>query len=248
MQERDTKLHPIASIFPAMSEAEFEKLKADIAENGQRESIVYWNQMLVDGRHRLRACQELNIEPMEVELEPSDDPVAYAVSTNLNRRHLKQSQRAMIAAKMATMGEGRPSKTRSNDLFNQDDAAAMLSVSVPTLKRAKYVLDHGSQSLIDAVERTDITVAMAAKLCKACPDKREQSRLVKEGKESIRVYLNPTPHEEASEEVLGDDQYEYQIVKMFSHADYRINTMRKLIDSLNETERAIVSEWFESQA
>lgn len=246
MQERDTKLHPIASIFPAMSEAEFEKLKADIAENGQRESIVYWNQMLVDGRHRLRACQELNIEPMEVELEPSDDPVAYAVSTNLNRRHLKQSQRAMIAAKMATLGKGRP-VNGSNDLII-DDVAALLNISAPSVKRAKCVLENGSQSLIDAVERTDITVAMAAKLCKACPDKREQSRLVKEGKESIRVYLNPTPHEEASEEVLGDDQYEYQIVKMFSHADYRINTMRKLIDSLNETERAIVSEWFESQA
>lgn len=238
------KLHPICEIFPPMAADEFERLKADIQENGQREPITYWNNLLVDGRHRLRACQELGKTPREDEIDPDTDPVAWAISHNLNRRHLKQSQRAMIAAKMATLKHGGDRSKGSNDLLSQDDAAAMLSVSVPTLKRAKYVLDNGSQALIDAVERTDVTVAMAAKLCKACPDKREQSRLVKEGKESIKVYLNPTPHEPPTDDDPDGDKFEYQIVKMFEHADYRINTMRKLVEALSDTERVIVSEWF----
>ncbi len=50
----------------------------------------------------------------------------------------------MIAAKMANLPKGRPENT-SNDVI-QDDAAKLLSVSVPTLQRAKYVLEHGSKS------------------------------------------------------------------------------------------------------
>ena len=109
MQRLEVKLHPVATIFPEMSQEEFENLKADIEANGQRESIVYWNQMLIDGRHRLRACQELMIEPMECELEPDADPVAYALSCNLHRRHLSTTQRSSVAAKLATLKEGRPS-------------------------------------------------------------------------------------------------------------------------------------------
>jgi hypothetical protein len=48
----------------------------------------------------------------------------------------------MIGAKMATLKDGQR-KGSSNDLA-QDDAASLLSVSLPTVKRAKYVLEHGS--------------------------------------------------------------------------------------------------------
>jgi len=51
----------------------------------------------------------------------------------------------MIAAKMATLKRG-SNQHSSNDLSSQDDAAKLLNVSVPTLKRAKYVLENGSMA------------------------------------------------------------------------------------------------------
>jgi len=94
----------------------------------------------------------------------------------------------MIAAKMATLkhGQKKDDSDRSNEL-SQDDAARLLNVSVPTVKRAKHVIEHGSKELVAAVEQLEVTVSLAEKLCKACEDKREQSKLVKQGKAAIKT-------------------------------------------------------------
>jgi hypothetical protein len=252
--------HPVACIFPMMDTKSYEELKQDIAINGVHQSGLLYQGKVLDGRNRYRACCELDIQMswQEVELgEPEDiakfDAIQHVMTHNLHRRHLKQSQRAMIAAKMATLtGSGRPEKG-SNDTFISD-AAALLSVSEPTVKRAKHVLANGCKPLIEAVEDCQITVSMAEKLCKAEPDKREQSRLVKEGKEAIRLFLNPTPHPspEVDDEVVSDedpviqDKYESPIVEMFKHADYRLNTLKMLVNQLSQSERIVMRDWLKS--
>jgi hypothetical protein len=52
---------------------------------------------------------------------------------------LDESQRAMVAAKLANLNEGRPELTTSIDgvKISQPAAAAMLNVSVPSVQRAK---------------------------------------------------------------------------------------------------------------
>ena len=55
--------HPLANIFPTLGKDEFEALKADIKANGQREPISIFLTQVLDGRHRYRACKELELEP-----------------------------------------------------------------------------------------------------------------------------------------------------------------------------------------
>jgi len=50
--------------------------------------------------------------------------------------HLNESQRAMVAARIATLPKGVKKADRSIDL-SQDEAATLLNVSVPSVKRAK---------------------------------------------------------------------------------------------------------------
>ena len=57
------EIHPAATIFPMMTDEEYQGLKNDIAENGQREEIVVWNDQVIDGRNRMQACIELDREP-----------------------------------------------------------------------------------------------------------------------------------------------------------------------------------------
>jgi hypothetical protein len=73
-----------------------------------------------------------------------NDPVGFVVSLNLKRRHLSESQRAMVATKLATFGHGGDrSKSPSGDL-TQAKAADLLNVGKRSVERAAEVRDHGA--------------------------------------------------------------------------------------------------------
>jgi hypothetical protein len=91
---RDYTSHPMTELFPRMTPAEYQSFKEDIAVSGQRLPIYVIGKQVIDGRHRLQACQELGLEP-KIE-DVSDDPFRLLKSLNLERRHLTGQQRAAI--------------------------------------------------------------------------------------------------------------------------------------------------------
>lgn len=101
----DYPIHPAATIFPEMTRDEYEELKKDISENGQREPITIWNGKLIDGS-TFRACRELGRSVQAAELDWDQDPWSYVVSYNLHRRHMTTSERAAVAAKLANLKNG----------------------------------------------------------------------------------------------------------------------------------------------
>lgn len=98
------KIHPVCKVFPDISDDEFQKLKADIEEHGQRDPIIVRKGYILDGKNRLRACTELGIEPVIEEWDGNGASlVAWSVSKNLRRRHLTASQRAALAAELSVL-------------------------------------------------------------------------------------------------------------------------------------------------
>jgi len=196
------EIHPLAELFPPMPDDQYQALKADIAENGQKEDIVFWQDKLVDGRHRLRACLELGVNPDMAELDDASDPYIYVISHNLHRRHLTESQRSMVAGKLATLKRGRPSEENGSiDPFTIEDAANLLSVGTASVKRAKQVIEHGSKAVVDAVESGEIPASFAAKFVTEEPDKKTQTELVKQGKKAMKEHITePSPFVDEKEE------------------------------------------------
>lgn len=94
---RKLKAHKFSNIFPLMEKKDYENLKKDIQENGydKKRPIILYEEEILDGRNRYNVCEELNIEPSFDEYK-GDNPLYYVVSNNLNRRHLNESQRAMV--------------------------------------------------------------------------------------------------------------------------------------------------------
>ena len=172
------KTHPIADIFPMMTGAAFDALCADIKAKGVRVPIVvHPDGRILDGRNRQRACDALGVvAPQETWAGAAGTEVSYVLSLNLARRHLDESQRAMVAARLATLGEGRPKVTASIEAITQPDAAGLLNVSRPSVQRARSVLATGTPDLIAAVDDGAIPVSQGSTLAKASIEK--QARVV----------------------------------------------------------------------
>jgi ParB-like chromosome segregation protein Spo0J len=57
-------VHPIADLFPMMTDEELADLAADIKANGLLHPIVVDKEgALIDGRNRARACEIAGVEP-----------------------------------------------------------------------------------------------------------------------------------------------------------------------------------------
>lgn len=164
------KFHPYAEIFPLLSDDELGELAADIKSFGLRESIWLYDGQILDGRNRFLACQKAKIKPTYRPFKGTEQgALALVVSANIHRRQLTEAQRAMAAARIATLKKGERGnavipgeKDASRDAFNQEGAAERFDVSRSSVQRARKVIDRGSAALQRAVDAGEVPLKKAA--------------------------------------------------------------------------------------
>lgn len=182
------RFHPIAEVFPLMSEDEFARLREDVRAHGLRESIWLYEGQIIDGRNRYKACRQTDTEPHYREwVGDMQSLTAFVISMNLHRRHLSESQRAMVALKLTNLERGNPKFSNSANLQNsvsQSVAAEMLNVSTRTVAAAAKIKDIGVQELVEAVETGEVSIAAAALLTELPPE--EQKEIVALGGEKMQ--------------------------------------------------------------
>jgi len=216
------RIHEAAEIFPPMDDETYSQFKADIESHGQHEAVILWENKILDGRNRYRACTDLGIEVDTCELTECDDPVAYVLSANLHRRHLSTQQRAFVGARARAIydrqakgrqqaagargkegGRGRKKENPSGKISTRvsgngttrDAAGAAVGVSGKTLDKASRVQREGSESLVKACETNDVPLDTAVKFVQAVPDKRQQAAIVREGPAAVKEAIRQTQEE-----------------------------------------------------
>lgn len=219
------KFHPLSEIFPLLEGQAFEELVADIRENGVREPVWVYHGEILDGRNRFRAAEAASREAPTREYT-GDDPLKFVLSLNLHRRHLDESQRSMVAAKIANLGEGRPSsETMTGGAVSQDTAAEAMNVSRRSVSRAKKVIERAAPEVVKAVERGELEVKVAAEIADA--PREEQIEAVQHGKEGVkqlRKKIKATAAPAAPRE---------------SKAEFQARERRTIMDRLVDIARAI---------
>jgi ParB-like chromosome segregation protein Spo0J len=188
--------HPFADAFPMMTDQEHAELVADIKANGLEELIRLYDGKILDGRNRYRAVLELGLNLADYIVEndclicTDKEALAYVISKNLVRRHLTTSQRAMVAADLATLSHGQRKSDTSNDV-SQADAAKLLHVSLPTTQRARKVIEKGPPELSAAVRAGDVSVSGAVAQIKAAASNGETEPAAQVAKIFERATLTP---------------------------------------------------------
>ena len=187
------EFHPIANIFPLMTDEEFEAFKEDIRTKTQQEPIILYQGKILDGRNRYNACKALYLAPITEEYKGSD-PLGYVLSANLHRRHLKESRRATVAASLVTtkLGDNQHIKKEGRPI-DLGTAAKMLNVSEKSVKRAKNVLENGVPALVEAVKQGKLRVSAVETFAKS----NDQDKLIAECKgdvvEAVKKLPKPPP-------------------------------------------------------
>lgn len=236
------EFHEIANWLPMLDHDGLQKMAEDIKSHGQRLPIILYDGKILDGRNRYVACQMAGVPPVYQDLPEGEDPVAYAESMNLPRRHLTVSQLAMYgdnkrayydrqAKEKYDATVGRPSKLVetvppiSEKVKARDQAGAAVGVSGRTMDKAKKVREQGHKNLVKAVESGKLDVTKAAKLAELPKDVQETiledaERLSWSGRQMLEEAkrLNVTPFEAPAtvdESELTGDSYNLQQLKHY---------------------------------
>jgi len=99
---------------------------------------------------------------------------------------VNESQRAMVAAKVATYGHGGDRVKASIEALTQSDAAALLNVSRASVQRAAEVRESGVPELAAKVEAGEIAVSTAAVIASAPAEVQREVIAADDEREIIR--------------------------------------------------------------
>jgi ParB-like chromosome segregation protein Spo0J len=177
--------HSLSKMFPPMSDEEFKALVEDIRTNGLRQPITLYQGQILDGRHRYDAANAANRELTDKDFTEfkgmgKDAALKFVISQNVNRRHLNESQRAIIAAQIANLEKGANQHTIEGGSIDLPTAAKMLNVGEASVKRAKKVLTKAAPEIVEQVRQGKIRVSAVGKKVLAKPHAEQMKTLQEE--------------------------------------------------------------------
>lgn len=170
--------HPLCRILPEMPEAEFRPLVADIRDKGLLRPITTFEGMILDGRHRFKACAEAGVTP-RFEPYTGTDPVGFVQSCCIHRS-LNPTQRAMVAAgfleyereqaKVRQVELGKSHGTLRTDQSEgvkgraRDKAGARMGVAGTTVSDAARVIEKAIPEVIEKCRSGDMALNEAKRI------------------------------------------------------------------------------------
>lgn len=201
----DLKAHEYADMFPMISDDQRPAFRQDIADNGLTDEIILLGGRILDGRNRYRELKVLGWESQPhyyvtwAELVKAkgltDDPFAYVISKNLRRRHLTDGQRAMAAARAATMRQGErndikpatfdPEPSANVRKVSQGQAAEMFEVSERLVTSANIVIKTGIAGLVDLVDKGKVAPSVAEQIARM-PEADQQRALAENKPDALK--------------------------------------------------------------
>lgn len=174
------EVHPLCRILPEMPEAEFRPLVADIRAKGLLRPITTFEGMILDGRHRFKACAEADVTP-RFEPYTGTDPVGF-VQSCCTHRNLNPTQRAMVAAgflayeqeqakKRQAHGDTAPGKTLRTNLPEaseggraRDKAGARMGVCGTSVDTAAKVLAKAAPEIVEKCKKGEMALNEAKRV------------------------------------------------------------------------------------
>ena len=172
------KFHEAANIFPLLTGDEYEALKQDIKDNGQLEPIWIYDNQIIDGRNRYRACIDLEIEPIYKIVDwEVESLIGLVVSLNVKRRNLKKGQLAACAVEALPMfekGQGYRSDLELDQLVvrSSEKVSMLFGVNRQYIDDAKR-LKQLAPEIFEQLKSGELSIPEAKKAVRSAEDRQK---------------------------------------------------------------------------
>lgn len=176
--------------FPEMSKEHFNNLKNDIIVNGYDKTfpVYLYEDKIIDGWNRYKACKELNIEPNFKEFKGDKmEAVVFILRTN-NRRDLTPYQRSIIALEYAPFFKEKAKKNqgtrtdilaklpKSKSIDTRKELSKIAQVKERTLGKVKIIQEKAPKEIKEKLATGEVSIDAAYKEIK----KEEKKEAIKE--------------------------------------------------------------------
>ena len=190
-----------SSLIPPLSDEEYRGLEESILNEGCRDALIVWDDILIDGHNRYRICTEHNVpyETRQMEFENRDDVLLWIMRNQLSRRNLNDFQRIELVRRCeeavkaqakarqlsglmqneSTVREKLPERENEGKRATEE-LGELAGVSRKTYEHATAVLDEAPEEVIEAVRNGDISINKAYSNMKKAKKKAERKKAIEE--------------------------------------------------------------------
>jgi len=172
------KRHELSAVFGDMPETDFQSLLKSVQADGFIDPIIRIHEgHILDGWHRYRAAQELNLirrlrfQEWDEDEGKDGDPKAFVLARNIERRHLNPSQRAQIVVTFNERfnrgnidAQRHDSDSPNGEPKTRQELAQEAGVGTRTIDRAVAVEKAGQSAAVISGDKTPGQIEREAKL------------------------------------------------------------------------------------
>ena len=194
----------LAGLIPPLTEDEYSRLEQSILDEGCRDAIVLWGNIIVDGHNRYKICNEHNIPftTLPKEFADRNEVKLWMLQNQLSRRNLSDLARVEMVRKCeeavrarARARQGTRTDLQDNIVVNlprsskaRDELGKLAGVSGSTYEHATAVLDKAPEPVIEAARKKELSINAAYQVTKLPEEQQaEISARIEQGEPAKKV-------------------------------------------------------------
>lgn len=198
------------NLIPPLTAEEYAGLETSILEEGCRDALIVWGDILIDGHNRYEICTRHNIpfEVTELYFKDRNEAIVWIIKNQFGRRNLPAYERARLALRLKPVIAEKAKETqgmRTDICQNSDksyidtkkELATAAGVSHDTIAKVEKIESEAPQPVIEASRKNELSVNAAYQVTKMEPDQREEiAQRIEQGEAPKEVFaeVKNRPH------------------------------------------------------
>lgn len=179
------------ALIPPLKDEEWEGLERSILEDGIRDPLVLWGDILVDGHNRYEIAQlhDVPFSTVQKEFDSRDDAKLWIYRNQLSRRNLNDFQRIEITHKCEDAVRAKAAERQSPGVNQytdrsveilpptskaRDELGSMAGVSGKTYEHAVTVLESAPEQVTEATRSGDLSINAAYQVTRMEQDEQDE--------------------------------------------------------------------------